>query len=106
MRSYKNPDIFFQKMKKKQPQQEVIDNISNYSDNDIDNLTGPHFPQWIKDQLKKLNKRNGKTSEQIANEIAEKMNAASRHTSPYSSMDRINNSELLDTDSISVRGTR
>ena len=64
-------------MKKKPELQAVLDNISNYSDEDIDNLSGPHFPQWIKDQLKKMNKRGGKTSEEIANEIAEKMIAAS-----------------------------
>ena len=80
MRSYHNPDKFFQKMKKKPELQAVLDNISNYSDEDIDNLSGPHFPQWIKDQLKKMNKRGGKTSEEIANEIAEKMIAASRKT--------------------------
>jgi hypothetical protein len=78
MRSYHNPDKFFQKMKKKPELQAVLDSISNYSDLDIDNLTGSHFPQWIKDQLKKLNKRGGKTSEEIANEIAEKMIAASQ----------------------------
>lgn len=78
MRSYHNPDIFFKKMKKKKEVQDVLDKISDYSDEDIDNLTGPHFPQWIKDQLKKLNKRGGKTSEDIANEIAAKMIAASQ----------------------------
>ena len=79
MRSYLNPDKFFKKMKKKPEQQAVLDNIGNYSDVDIDNLSGPHFPQWIKDQLKLLNKRGGKTAEDIANEVAEKMIAASRN---------------------------
>jgi hypothetical protein len=78
MRSYHNPDKFFQKMKKKPELQVVLDNISTYSDNDIDSLSGSHFPQWIKDQLKKLNKRGGKTSEDMANEIAAKMIAASQ----------------------------
>lgn len=78
MRSYYNADKFFQKMKKKPELQAVLDNISNYSDNDIDNLTGSHFPQWIRDQLKKLNKRGGKTSDEIAQEIAAKMIAASQ----------------------------
>lgn len=77
MRSYMNPDKFFKKMKKKPALQAVIDNIANYSDEDIDNLSGPHFPQWIKDQLKELNKRGGKTAEDVANEIAAKMIAAS-----------------------------
>ena len=79
MRSYHNPDTFFKKMKKKPELQSVLDSISEYSDDDIDNLTGSHFPQWIKDQLKKLNKRGGKTSDEIANEIAEKMIAASQN---------------------------
>jgi len=78
MRSYHNPDKFFQKMKKKPELQAVQDKISDYSDEDIDKLSGPHFPQWIKDQLKKLNKRNGKTAEDVANEVARKMIEASR----------------------------
>lgn len=78
MRSYHNPDKFFQKMKKKPELQAVLDDIANYGDQDIDNLTGTHFPQWIKDQLKKLNKRGGKTSEQVAEEIAATMIAASK----------------------------
>ena len=79
MRSYLNKDTFFKKMKKKPELQVVLDNISGYSDIDIDNLTGSHFPQWIKDQLKMLNKRGGRTAEDIANEIAEKMIAASQN---------------------------
>ena len=78
MRSYLNPDKFFKKMKKKPELQLVLDNISQYSDTDIDNLTGTHFPQWIKDQLKELRKRNGKTADDVAEEIAQKMIAASQ----------------------------
>jgi hypothetical protein len=78
MRSYHNKDTFFKKMKKKPELQAVLDVIEQYSDEDIDNLAGPHFPLWIKEQLKKLNKRGGRTSEEIAQEIAEKMIAASR----------------------------
>jgi len=78
MRSYHNPDTFFKKMKKKPELQAVLDSISEYSDLDIDNLTGSHFPQWIRDQLKKLNKRGGKISDEIAQEIAAKMIAASQ----------------------------
>jgi len=73
-----NQDKFFKKMKKKKPVQDVLDNISNYTDEDIDNLSGPHFPVWIKDQLKQLNKRGGKTAEDVAYEIAMKMIAASQ----------------------------
>lgn len=78
MRSYMNPDKFFKKMKKKPELQAVIDNIQNYTDADIDALTGSHFPVWIKDQLKELTKRGGKTSDDIAQEIAAKMIAASQ----------------------------
>lgn len=78
MRSYLNKAIFFQKMKKKEDVQRVLDNIQHYSAEDIDALTGSHFPQWIKDQLKELTKRNGKTAEDIAADIATKMIAASQ----------------------------
>ena len=78
MRSYLNPDKFFQKMKKKPEVQIVLDNINSYTDEQIDNLAGPHFPQWIKDQLKELIKRDGKTADEVAAEIAEKMIEASK----------------------------
>ena len=78
MRSYLNPDKFFSKMKKKPELQRVLDNISSYTDEDINNLTGPHFPQWIKDQLLERRKRNGKTADDVAEEIAQKMIEASR----------------------------
>jgi len=78
MRSFHNKDTFFRKMKKKPELQAVLDKIDQYSDDQIDELTGTHFPFWIKEQLKKLNKRGGKTSEQIAEEIAARMIAASR----------------------------
>lgn len=77
MRSYLSPDKFFKKMKKKPPVQNILDNISEYNDADIDALAGSHFPQWIKDQLKELRKRNGKTSDDAAYEIAQQMIAAS-----------------------------
>lgn len=79
MRSYMSQDKFFQKMKKKPELQSVLDRITMYSDNDIDNLSGPHFPLWIKEQLKELRKRNGRTAEDVANEIAQKMIAASQN---------------------------
>jgi len=78
MRSYLNPDKFFQKMKKKPAVQEVLDNIQSYTNEQIENLNGPHFPQWIKDQIIELKKRNGRTVDDIANEIAAKMIAASQ----------------------------
>jgi len=78
MRSFYNPDKFFRKMKKKPAQQEVLDNIQNYTVEEIKNLSGPHFPAWIKDELIKYKNRNGNDSEQIANEIAAQMTAASQ----------------------------
>lgn len=77
MRSFYNPDKFFQKMKKKPELQKVLDNIDSYTEKDIDNLSGPHFPQWIKDQLKNLQTRQGRTAEEVANQIAAQMIAAS-----------------------------
>ena len=78
MRSYMNPDKFFKKMKKKPELQVVLDNIEDYSDEDINNLTGTHFPAWIKEQLIELRKRGGKTAEDEAERIAALMNAASQ----------------------------
>ena len=78
MRSYMNPEKFFKKMKKKPALQAVLNNIENYSDNDINNLTGTHFPQWIKEQLIELRKRGGKTAEDEAERIAAMMVAASQ----------------------------
>ena len=78
MRSYLNKDTFFKKMKKKPELQAVLDNIHNFTDEQINALTGSHFPQWIKDQLTQLNKRGGKTSDEAAQEIAARMIAASK----------------------------
>jgi hypothetical protein len=78
MRSYMNPDKFFKKMKKKPALQAVLDSIDSYSEEDINNLTGTHFPQWIKEQLLELKKRGGKTAEDEANRIAALMIAASQ----------------------------
>ena len=76
MRSYLNPDKFFKKMKKKPELQRVLDNISGYTDEQINALSGSHFPQWIKEQLIELRKRNGKTADDVAEEIAAMMNRA------------------------------
>jgi len=65
-------------MKKKPELQAVLDNIHNFSDEQINALTGSHFPQWIKDQLKELRKRNGSTSNDEAERIAALMIAASK----------------------------
>lgn len=78
MRSYLSKAQFFQKMKKKKDVQEVLDNISDYTDEQINELSGSHFPQWIKDQLIELRKRGGRTADSVAEEIAAKMIAASK----------------------------
>ena len=69
---------FFQKMKKKPELQAVLDSITEYSEEDIDNLTGSHFPQWIKDELKELCMRGGTTAEAEAVRIAALMIKASQ----------------------------
>jgi protein-disulfide isomerase-like protein with CxxC motif len=76
-----NPDKFFDKMKKKPAVQAVLDNISAYSEEDIMQLSGSHFPQWIRDAL--LRKKQGMAQGDIearAFEIAQRMNAASGMT--------------------------
>ena len=79
MRSFYNPDKFFKKMKKKPAQQEIINNIENYSIDDINSLSGPHFPAWIKEQLVELKKRNGTYAEDEAERIARLMIEASQN---------------------------
>ena len=78
MRSYKSKEDFFFKIKKKPAQQAVIDNIQNYTIEDIDSLSGPHFPIWVKDGLKAYKNRNGRSSSDIALEIANQMIMASQ----------------------------
>ena len=75
MRSYLDKDIFFNKMKKKPDVQAVLDNIDNYTEEQIQNLTGSHFPQWIRDALlrKKQNINKGDIQAR-AEDIAEQMN--------------------------------
>lgn len=77
MRSYKSPEQFFSKMKKKPAVQSVIDNIDDYSIEDIENLKGSHFPKWIRKVLVKYKGRDGLTAEQTALQIANKMTVAS-----------------------------
>ncbi len=71
-------------MKKKPEQQHVIDNIDNYTSEQIEALSGSHFPQWIKDQLIELKKRNGTYAEDEAERIAELMIRASRENKDVS----------------------
>jgi hypothetical protein len=78
MRSYLSKEVFFKKMKKKPALQEVLDNIKTYTPEQIQNLSGSHFPQWIKDQLEELRKRGGSTSNDEAERIAALMITASQ----------------------------
>ena len=85
MRSYLSKTEFFRKMKKKPAVQAVIDNISDYTEEEINQLSGSHFPQWVKDELVKLievqeqyKKRGNKTADEVANEIAAMMIKASQ----------------------------
>jgi len=74
-----NKDSFFDKMKKKPDVQAVLDNIDNYTVEQISNLSGTHFPQWIRDAL--VRKKEGRSRGDIlarAEEIAQRMNEASR----------------------------
>ena len=75
MRSYKSPEQFFSKMKKKPAVQAVIDNIDDYSIEDIENLKGNQFPKWIRKVLVKYKGRDGLTAEQTALQIANEMMA-------------------------------
>ena len=76
MRSYHNPDKFFMKMKKKPAVQAVMDNIDDYTEEQINELRGSHFPLWIREELVKYKMRNGKDAESTAHEIAAMMNRA------------------------------
>ena len=74
-----NKDSFFDKMKKKPDVQLVLDNLDNYTVEQISNLSGSHFPQWIRDAL--VRKKEGRSKGDIeakVQEIAEKMIAASK----------------------------
>jgi hypothetical protein len=76
-----NKDSFFSKMKKKPAVQDVLNNIDNYTVDQLRNLSGPHFPQWIRDAL--VRKKEGSTRSDVearVAEIAAKMIAASKIT--------------------------
>ena len=83
MRSYLGKDAFFLKMKKKGRQQEVLDNLDNYTKEQIELLDGPHFPRWVKDALLRL-KENDRSAT-TAYDIAERMNQY--HKEHYDSLE-------------------
>ncbi len=84
MRSEKySKDKFFIRMKKKPEQQRVLDNLDNYSVEDIHALTTPHFPMWIKEALialkdKVISDAENARANTAADDIAAKMNEYSR----------------------------
>jgi len=70
-----NKDSFFAKMKKKPDVQAVLDNLDNYTVEQLAELQGSHFPQWIRDALVRC--KAGMTKGDImsrAEEIAAQMN--------------------------------
>lgn len=85
MRSSKySQSEFFMKMKKKPALQKVLDNLDDYSKDDIDNLSGSAFPKWVRTELKKLKdkeqeyvNRGHRTADEVAMEIAQQMREAS-----------------------------
>lgn len=83
MRSYRGKDYFFKKMKKKPEQQKVLDNLADYSIEDIENLRGSQFPKWVRQALVKLKevenmneKRGGRTADEMAAIVALEMTKA------------------------------
>lgn len=84
MRSSKSKDEFFRKMNKKPAQQEVLDNIADYSIEELENLRGNVFPKWVRQALVKIKEqelefiaRGNKTPEQVAMEMAIRMTEVS-----------------------------
>jgi hypothetical protein len=76
-----NKDSFFNKMKKKEDVKLVLDNLDNYTVEQLANLEGSHFPQWIRDALIRKKERMTKSDIQTrAEEIAARMIAASQIT--------------------------
>jgi hypothetical protein len=75
-----NKDSFFDKMKKKPDVQAVLDNLDNYTVDQISNLSGSHFPQWIRDAL--VRKKEGRSKGDVearVEEIARRMIEASQN---------------------------
>jgi hypothetical protein len=75
MRSYLDKDTFFKSMKKKPAVQAVLDDIDNYTIENIEALTGSHFPRWIKDALIRIKEKSTRGDiEARVFSIAEQMN--------------------------------
>ena len=70
-------------MKKKPAQQEVLDNIADYSIEQLENLRGNVFPKWVRQALVKIKevenmneKRGGRTADEMAAILALEMTKA------------------------------
>jgi hypothetical protein len=80
MRGGRNPDILFSKMKKKPALQAVLDKLDEYT---VEQLTSlPDQPLWIRTQLVKLRQRNGLTSSQVAEQLADRMTLPAPQQTP------------------------
>lgn len=83
MRSYKSPEEFFNRMKKKPALQAILDNLDSYSEEELANIQGQ--PKWIREQLVKRRRGEVDTrteaekqseAERIADLMIERMNNA------------------------------
>lgn len=99
-----NRDSFFNKMKKKPDVQVVLDNLDNYTAEQLANLEGSHFPQWIRDAL--VRKKEGMTKSDVDDrvaEIARKMIDASGEQVPYYKIEDLPIIEIEKSDSTKER---
>lgn len=99
-----NRDSFFNKMKKKPDVQVVLDNLDNYTAEQLANLEGYHFPQWIRDAL--VRKKEGMTKSDVDDrvaEIARKMIDASGEQVPYYKIEDLPIIEIEKSDSTKER---
>ena len=97
-------DSFFNKMKKKPEVQSVLDNLDNYTVEQLANLEGSHFPQWIRDAL--IRKKEGSTRCDIASRVAEiaaKMIEASSEQVPFYKIEDLAIIEIEKSDSTKER---
>ncbi len=76
MRSDKSPREFFSKMKKKPALQKILDNLDDYTSEELENVQGQ--PLWIRKELIELQKRGGVTPEATAMQLANMMKSEPR----------------------------
>lgn len=76
MRSNKPPREFFAKMKKKPALQKILDNLDDYTSEELENIQGQ--PLWIRKVLVELKSRDGLTPELTAIQLAGMMETKPR----------------------------